>query len=340
MRTLVSLLTVGLLLAGCGQGGGSGASRSAIDVAEDDEATPAEIVAVGSAVDADASVGTTLVLYRVVGETGEVEQTAWRLYDADGETLDEGKGGTEVLGLDDGFWLGDDDLVRTDGSTGSLSVSPERLVPREGDVAVGYFEELLAIRSEPLTLFEPKPAPEGFVQGWSLDATGRQWSQTVEPEKVFVGTRAGWRQVADVPVEGKQQQLGFGLTPVGPWMVLPIVTPVDNERVTVEAFAVRRVAAPPAAPWTLIEVEPAVFEFSPTMFGVEDRYLVMADLLAAPILFDLQTSTVAPLRPPEPGTGWRFAPGHDGLYAFPPSKEAGAPWLSTDHGETWEQLAR
>lgn len=346
---MVLLLAVGLLVS-CGGGGrdsgdGAGSVRSEAEVAGDDNASAAEIVAAGAPFDADgADDGAVLVLYRVVGETGDVEQTAWQLYGADGEPAAAGKGGTTVLGLGEGFWLGET-VVRSDGTTTEPSASGP-LEPRPGDLTVDDFDQITALRPDPLTVFAPRPVPTGFGQGWALDAEGRQWYQRVEPDEVLEADGTGWRKVRAVPARPGQQLLGFGITPVGDHVVLPVVRSAKGERVTVDAVAVRRTDAGAAAPWDLLDAGPlrsGAREASPHTFAADDRHYVFSDLQGPPYVLDVRSGRWSRLSLPTDKNGWTLEQGIDGLYAFPPSgvgETSTDAWLSTDLGATWEQLPR
>lgn len=352
MRTLACLpLVLGLFLAGCGGDGpgpGEGSPRSEAEVASDQDATAAEIVAAGSPFDADgAEGGSRLVLYRVMGETGDVEQTAWRLYGAGGSPVAEGKGGNTVLGTGGGFWVGDV-VVGADGTTVSLATAREPLATQPGDVVVSDFEEILALRPDPLTKFAPRPTPRGFGQGWTLDAQGRPWYQQVEPEKVLVGGGgSGWTIVRAVPVLQGQHLLGFGITAVGDHVVLPVVRSVKGEQVAIEALAVRRTDAPAGTAWKLLPAGPLASgtrEASPRTFAADDWHYVFSDLRGAPYVLDLRSGQWSSVSLPTDGPGWTLEPGRDGLYALPPSgaeeteKTERDAWLSTDLGLTWKQL--
>ena len=347
MRTLAGLfLALGVLLAGCGGDDlddETGSTRSAVDVAEDEDASAAEIVAAGHPVDADsADDGSRLVLYRVVGETGDVEQTAWRLYGPDGHPVADGKGGDTVLGAGNAFWLGDA-VVAMDGTAQEPAMAPEPLSPRPGDLVVNDFEEIRALRPDPLTVFAPRPVPRGFGQGWALDAEGRQWYQRVEPEEVLVSGGAGWEPVRAVPVRPGQHLLGFGLTTVGDHVVLPVVRPARGEQIAVDAVAVRRADAPAATAWTVLGAGPLASELRdafPRAFALDASRYVFSDLRRPPYVFDVRSGRWSGLPLPTDEQGWTLEPGRDGLYAFPPSggEEPADAWFSTDLGATWDRL--
>lgn len=343
-------MVIGLCLAGCGGDGtdaGGGSTRSPVDVAEDRDASAAEIVAVGYPFDADAvDEGSRLVLYRVAGETGDVEQTAWRLSRADGETVAEGKGGSTVAGLGDGFWLGDDVVVGADGRIEAPSIVSEPLAPRPGDLAVRDFEGVRALRPDPLTRFAPRPAPRGFGQGWTIDPEGRQWYQQVEPERVLVGAGPDWERVRAVPVGPAQRLLGFGITAVGDHVVLPVVRSAAGEHVRIDAVAVRRADAPAETAWELLRAGPLASgprDFGPRTFALGHWYYVFSDLQRPPYVLDVRSGRWRDLSLPTDEPGWTLEPGRDGLYAFPPfrgDETSTDTWFSADLGGTWEQLGR
>jgi hypothetical protein len=340
------VVLLGLVLLGCGRhdpGDPERPARSPADVAEDDDASAAEIVAAGHPVDADsADDGSRLVLYRVVGETGDVEQTAWRLYGADGDPVAEGKAGSTVLGLGDGFWVGDL-VVGVDGTTREPSTASEALAPRPGDLIVRDFEELRALRPDPLTVFSARPAPRGSGQGWALDSQGRQWYQRVDPDEVLLSKGPAWEPVRAVPLSPGQHLLGFGITPVGDHVVLPVVRSTGGEQIAVDAIAVRRADAPPAAAWTLLGAGPLESEARYTFargFALGDRHYVFSDLQGPPYVLDVHFRRWRRLPLPTDEQGWTLEPGRDGLYAFPPSADGTGTdaWFSTDLGATWEHL--
>jgi hypothetical protein len=291
VRTLAVLfLALGVFLAGCGGDDlddETGSTRSALNVAEDEDASAAEIIAAGRPVDAEgAGDGSRLVLYRVVGETGDVEQTAWRLYGPDGHPVADGKGGDTVLGAGDGFWLGDA-VVAADG-----------------------------------TARAPATAAELLVSGGP-----------------------GWEPVRGVPVRPGQHLLGFGLTPVGDHVVLPVVRPARGEQIAVEAVAVRRADAPAAAAWTVLGAGPLTSDLRdafPRAFALDDRHYVFSDLRRQPYLLDVRSGRWSGLPLPTDEHGWTLEPGRDGLYAFPPSgsEEPADAWFSTDLGANWDHLPR
>jgi hypothetical protein len=348
MRTLAGLLVAfGVVLVGCGgddPGHANGSTRSAADVAADEDASAAEIVEAGDPFDADGSDdGTRLVLYRVVGETGDVEQTAWRVYGADGDAVADGKAGGTALGLGDGFWVGGV-IVGADGRTEEPPVASQPLTPRPGDLVVRDFEEIKALRADPLTLFAPRPTPTGFSQGWALDAAGRQWYQRVEPDEVLVADGRAWQRVRAVPVRPGQHLLGFGITPVGDSVVLPVVRSAKGDRIAVAAIAVRRADALAATAWELLDAGPlasGTWELSPRTFAADERHYVFSDLQRPPYVLDVRTGLWSGLSLPTDDRGWTLEPGRDGLYAFPPSGAEDAAtdaWFSTDLGATWKRL--
>jgi hypothetical protein len=352
MRTRAGfVLVLACLLTGCeaGSGAGSGAGsegvpqrRSAVEVAEDPDATAGEIVAAGYPLDADAAVdGSRLVLYQVVGETSDVIQTAWRLYAPDGSPVTEAKGGSMVLGYGKGFWLGDG-AVATDGASRPVPVASR--APRPGDRVVSGFDPIRALRPAPLSLVDPLPTPRGVGQGWTLDARGRQWHQRVDPEEVLVGS-ARWQRVRRVPRPKGAHQLGFGLTVVGDHVVLPIARPAPGENVEIAGVAVRRADEPAAAAWTLLPPGPVgtgVWYLAPRTFALDDRRYVVSDLHRMPYVLDVSAGSWRALPLPTEATGWTLEPGLDGLYALPPAQqdEDGADaWFSPDVGASWERLA-
>ena len=336
-----------MVLLGCGGGDlgdGKGSTPSPADVAADDDASAAEIVAAGRPVDADSGDGgSRLVLYRVVGETGDVAQTAWRLYGADGDRVAEGRGGGTVLGLGDGFWM-DGVVVAADGTTRDVPTAAAALAPQPGDRVVSGFEQIRAIRPDPLTVFAPRPGPRGFGQGWALDAQGRQWYQRVEPEEVLVSGGPAWERVRAVPVGPGQHLLGFGITAVGGHVVLPVVRFTGGEQIAVEALAVRRADAPAATAWTVLGAGPLASEVRdafPRTFALDDRHYVFSDLRRRPYVLDVRAGRWHDLPLPSDEQAWTLEPGRDGLYAFPPSgtEETGADaWFSPDLGATWQRL--
>jgi len=346
VRTLAGLLlALGLVVVACGDDDlEDGATPSPADVAGDEHASAAEVVAAGHPVDADgADDGSRLVLYQVVGETGDVVQTAWRLYGADGDPVAEGKGGGAVLGLGDGFWVGDG-LVGVDGRKRQPSTASEPLAPGPGDLVLSDFEEIRALRPDAETVFAPRPVPRGFGQGWALDADGRQWYQRVEPEEVLTSGGSGWERVRAIPLRPGQHLLGFGITPVGEHVVLPVVRPDGGEQVAVDALAVRRADAPAGADWTLSPAGPlasGVRDLFPHTFALGERHYVFSDLRRPPYLFEVRSGRWSRLPLPTEEQGWTLEPGLDGLYAFPPSgagKSGTSAWFSENLGATWQQL--
>lgn len=346
----LAALAAAACLSACSAGNGGGdRSRSAVQVAEDEHATAREVVAAGAAVDADAATnGSRLVLYRVMGEDSEVVQTAWRLYGPDGDRVTEGKGGTEVIGLDDGFWIGDATVVDEHGEVRRVPTAKHPTAPRPGDVVIDDFEQIEALRQHPLRLFPPSPVPRGFGQGWTLDREGRQWYQRVEPEQLLVGGPRGedaFRQVRTVPHAAGEEQLGFGVTVVGDRLVLPTVRSAPHDRLAVTGIGVRRVEAPPRSPWRVLDPGPlasGAWELAPRAFAVDERHYLFSDVRREPYVLDLGSGDWQRLRLPDDRAGWQVEPGIDGLYAVP-ADDGNDPtdaWLSPDLGRSWQQLSR
>jgi hypothetical protein len=162
---------------------------------------------------------------------------------------------------------------------------------------------------------------------------------------LLVSGGPGWEPVRGVPVRPGQHLLGFGLTPVGDHVVLPVVRPARGEQIAVEAVAVRRADAPAAAAWTVLGAGPLTSDLRdafPRAFALDDRHYVFSDLRRQPYLLDVRSGRWSGLPLPTDEHGWTLEPGRDGLYAFPPSgsEEPADAWFSTDLGANWDHLPR
>lgn len=155
----------------------------------------------------------------------------------------------------------------------------------------------------------------------------------------------GWQPVRAVPTTRSQHLLGFGITPVGPRVVLPVVRWLAGERIAVDALAVRRADAPPSSAWTMLAPGPLARgprDALPHTFALDDRHYVFADFRRPPYLFDVPSRQWSRIPLPSGDLSWTLEPGRDGLYAFSPAgaDRPATAWFSADLGQTWEELPR
>ena len=332
------------------------------EVAEDDDATTAEIIEAGRAGQVERSgAGQLVVGYLVQPSDGEgPHKTAWRLYDADGEQVAEQLGPASdeaypyfrVLGLDEGFLLrvgheGDLQHLAPDGT-----VSPVPRVPtgptRPGDQVVAAADGI-----GPVQVYRPGPdgeagsvlpAPQpsgvrpGRMRATVVDATGAAWvvvergPDAAEVHRSPDGVTAWERLDLSLP-EGTYAS-SFALA--GDSVVV-----VVGQRRGLHSLLLRDVPADASQDWDRIDLglRTGVEPWFDTEVGVLDdgRLLLTAEADIAYVV-DPGTGESTTVRAPAAGDDWSIDQSGPWLHAR--SYERSLAWESADLGEHWETIPR
>ncbi len=332
-----------------------------LEVADDEDATAAEVVEAGRAVDADrAGDGSLLVTYTVHNDDDEGRSAAaWRLYDAAGVPVSEGDAGVvfeghayaQVWGLEEGFLVQDADypeqfhVVATDGTVTDVRTTREPMVARPGDVPVSQSDfKARLFRPETATVFRALPDAGRDAQGWALADDGTLWSHDWSSAgEVPVRRSAGraWESVPPVQLDGEGGfTSSFGLAVAGDWVAVALLGSPDNEGYSmVTGVAVRPAGGPADAPWTTVGPGPLAGRrwYDVPLRAVDDHTVMVDDSDQPRFLLDLETQQwVGRLELPDPDEYSNLEVGRDGVYAFTGDTANG--YFTDDLGKTWELL--
>lgn len=347
--------------------------RDMWEVAEDDDATPAEIVEAGRAWQVERSgAGQLVVGYLVQPNDDEgPHKTAWRLYDGDGEQLAEGYGPASdeaypyfrVLGLEDGFLLrvGHEGQLQHLAPDGTVSPVPQVAAgpTRPGDQVVAATDGIGPVqvyRPDPggeAGSVLPAPQPPGVrpdrMRATVVDATGAAWvlvergPGAVEVHRSIDGAGA-WDQLDDLGLPEGTYAGSFALA--GDQAVVVVL-----QRRGLHSLLVRDVSAEASQDWRRVELglKTGVEPWFDTEVGVLDdsRLLLTAEREVAYVV-DPSTGESTHVSAPASGDDWSIDQSGPWLHARSyepaafedPQGERLLAWESADLGEGWEKIPR
>ena len=326
------------------------------DTAADENASAADVVDAGRAVDAAVSGDTTMVAYTVHNDDDEGRTAAaWRLYDPDGNTVahehagvtDEGFARPEVTAVPGGFLVEDERgptwLVTEEGDRTKVTRSRAPMPARPGDVVVADDFSRLLYRPSTRKLLGPHPKPLRNPQGWTVTADGTAWMQgpgTRDEAGPFFRSVEGspWRPVAGYDQAPDEYVNGLGLAAVGEHVVVPVTRSHTVNDVGLTGLLVRRAASPAAQPWTRIDVRDARGRdwFDLQVQALDETTVLVGTWGDAPFLVDVDGGDVRELEEPSGEGNWAYEAQDGRIFAFHDA-HADA-WLTEDTGGRWSRL--
>jgi hypothetical protein len=359
------LLTASSAVA-CGHANGpSSAAKQSHDperewrVAGDKNATADEIIDAGQPADVAASGDQTLITWLANPEDDEgPSQGAWRLYDADGVRVADGKLGivreasarAVVLGVDDGFLIQNytsPELLHV-ATSGTLSTVPFRKKARPtqaGDVLLAGQGDTGAYRPSEHTAYRLPHMPSDQWQSVQLDDDGKVW--VMLPWDTDGDARIAEAQGGVAPWHTEVVDLPAGSAPTidmayagGELMFPQQSTEVDDDGEGDEYQAVwRRATSSEAGPtaWHSTALNSALL---PKTYGlglaktVEGRLLVIGEGTA---LLEQADGSLQALKVPGK-SGTYVDPVGDALYAY--AWKTAELYVSEDLGESWTVVDR
>lgn len=332
------------------------------EVAEDDDATPAEIVEAGRASQVERSgAGQLVVGYLVQPNDDEgPHKTAWRLYDADGEQVAEGYGPASdeaypyfrVLGLEDGFLLrvGHEGELQHLGADGTVSSFPrvDAGPTRPGDQVVTATDGI-----GPVRVYRPSPSgdagsvlhapqPPGMRPGRPratvVDPLGRAWvlvergGAAVEVHRSPEGAGA-WERLELPLTEGTYAS---SIALVGDQVVVVVAG-----RRELHSLLLRDASAEASQDWRRVDLglRTGLDPWFDTEVGELDdgRLLLTAEREVA---YVVDPDTGESTEVPAPGGGDDWSIDQSGSWLHARSYDRSLAWESEDLGEDWETIPR
>lgn len=330
-----------------------------VDVAGDEDATPAEIVQAGRAVDAVRSGEGVLVAYTVEPGTSEGRSAAaWRLYDDEGGTIaeelagvsDEGAARPFVYALPDGFLLADADgpwwHVGADGARERASRVGGPRAARVGDVPLGVGSPGRPAFFRPSTrsLFVAAPTPKRLFQGWAAADDGTIWMQGAGSARngpvSFSSSSAGrpWERAASY--DAAPGRYVEGLAAVGGRIAVAVLaegsTPGGARLV---GLLTRPAAGAPDRAWEVLRPpREAAGEdwFDTSVTAIDETTALVGPGGGQQYLVDLAGAGWRPVEAPTPEDGWSYEVEGGRIHAF--HNEHADAWSTDDGGGSWERL--
>lgn len=329
-------------------------------VAADPGASATEIIDAGRPVRvAGTGTGAVVVAYLVESDDDEGPQaSAWRLYDAEGERVADGKGSRvfeasaipDLHPLPDGVLLdrdANDDVYERIAPDGTLSEVPSDREPaptRAGDLLLEtpYDGPRSYYRPSDHTRHRMPPLPRDLgrdLQGSAIDSTGAVW--LLEP---WDEDRVTIRRSADgsAPWSTTTVPLPNGgypsdLVPVGDRVYLPMVGEMDGADLV--ALHVRDVDAPPTAPWEEVDLTGLETSqvYGPTIEDVGDGRVLIGD--SSPDWAIGGSGDWERLDLPG-RDDWSVTVVDRRLFALGHRSHQGETYVSDDLGETWARLRK
>lgn len=354
MRTAPAILAALLIaasVAGCGTDDGTNGVAGDGDSSAAPTSVP-EVLDVGRPVAvAEDGAGRVLVAHLVEEGPRESVAAAWRLRDADGETIAEGPGRQVrnegsipgIWPLEEGFLVdlggnGRYELLDSDGELTPVKEVDAPRAPGAGDVVL---EGARAVYSPEAGTIAPVPAPGGTLPvELVIDADGGAWALTdaaggTTLRHLAPGGREWQESALELPAGGYP----IGLAVTDDLVVVPVAVSrgagdqldalLVRERTDADA-AWRRLAAPRGlgSSW-----------FSASVEGLPDGRLLVFDDVDVAQVVDPASDTWEELALPNAAGhhGWLLEVAGERLYAV--DWVAGAAYVSTDLGGEWSDLA-
>lgn len=330
---------------------------AATDVAGDESATAADVIAVGRVVDiAESGAGQLLVAYVAESDDDEGPQVgAWRLYDTAGEPVADGLGvrvseesaQPKLTGLPDGFVIQPSPHRRkyarldADGSIRPLPRGEPTPYVQSGDVLVGDGALVYRGATESLAVVEDVGRTvRASGQNQTLDDTDALWvlrSQDGQDRLTVARAGAGSTTWEETRIALQPGALPLGIATAGDQIAVPVARVGRND--VLDSVYLRTANAPLAERWRRLPAPVPRNDtwYTAAVFGLPAGRLLVGSASAAWYEVDPTTGDWTRLPLPDADIDFTVTVVGDRMYAY--SSQPGTAYARDGDG-SWEPLPR